>query len=245
MDANATAVLFAHPDALCAEGAALPAVLDDADRAHIARFRFDRDRRLAAASRAVQRMAVAAAAGDADVAPALRFVRGDNGKPRIDVPAALRCWQFNTSNAHGLVGCAVATHPLGLDIEPLARTLAPELVAHCCSDGERAALGALADDRARAAAFFALWTRKEAWMKATGMGLSIEPARVGFAARGASTFGAATFDVLLDGDAQAAGAWVVRDLPAGDAHAAALCVREAHATAPVGITWVSVGAARM
>lgn len=225
-------VVFADPAMLLAGGDALPDALDEDDRRHVARLRHARDRTVAGASRLVQRLAVARAAGHGPQAAAsLRFVRDANGRPRVDAPAALQGWHFSASNAHGLVGCAVARAPLGLDVEPLARALAPELLAHCCTAGERDALQALAPD-ARPAAFFRLWTRKEAYLKARGLGLSIEPARVELA-----RVDARRHAVRLDGCAQAAGAWQVLALDAGPAHAASLCVPAGAVATGVEIAW--------
>ena len=221
MSARPCVQLFlAHAVASRTKGAPIPECLDADDRAHLARFRFERDRALATDSRVLQRWALVAAAGlPRDAAAQLRFERDANGRPQVTAPASLRHWRFSAANTAGLVGCAVSDQVVpGLDLEPVARTLAPELVAHCCRDDERIALDAL-PAAARPAAFHALWTRKEAYLKACGLGLSLAPRRVGFvpAADG-------RWQVRLDGDRRAAGDREVFDVPAGEAHVAALCL---------------------
>lgn len=226
-------VWFAHPaTVLGSPDATMPASLDAADLAHVRRFRFARDREIATASRWLQRFAVARAAADANAAATLRFAPDERGRPWVRSPASLAAWHFSAANTQGLVACAADLRgPIGLDVEAVARTLAPELVAHCCTRDEQHGLAAL-PPASQPAAFHAMWTRKEAYMKARGMGLALEPHRIGFAppAGGRSP-------VLLDGSAALAGDWEVIDLPAGSAHAAALCLPAAWAATP-RIAWV-------
>ena len=106
-------------------------------------------------------------------AGALRFAIGTRGKPSLAEPADVDL-AFNLSHSHGVVALAVArTRDLGLDVEavrplPAAARLAQRFLA----PAERDAVMRRRDaDRTRA--FLTVWTRKEAWLKATGRGLSV------------------------------------------------------------------------
>lgn len=226
-------VWFARPDTvLGGVDATTPAILDEADLAHVQRFRFPRDRDIAAASRWLQRFALAQAVATPGSAAALRFAPDEHGRPWVRSPPSLAAWHFSAANTHGLVACAVDLRgPIGLDVESVGRALAPELVAHCCTDDEQRDLAAL-PPASQPIAFHALWTRKEAYMKARGLGLALEPHRIGFAAPVDGRW-----RVLLDGSTTRAGDWEVIDLPAGGTHAAALCLPSAWSATP-RVAWV-------
>lgn len=104
--------------------------------------------------------------------PDWRFDRTEAGRPFVVGPR--QAPHFNLSNADGLVACAVsATHPVGVDVEPIAR--GHELLANAhrlFSDLENADVRALADDL-RAEHTVALWTLKEAYLKARGEGIAV------------------------------------------------------------------------
>lgn len=105
-----------------------------------------------------------------DVEPdRIRFERGPHGKPRLSDDRV----RFNLSHSGDLALCAVTRHrEVGVDVEQIAPELADLRVAEAeFSESEIAALRALPDD-ARPAEFLALWTRKEAALKATGDGLA-------------------------------------------------------------------------
>jgi 4'-phosphopantetheinyl transferase len=108
----------------------------------------------------------------ADVAPAdWRFQRNDYGRPEIAAPAGARPLRFNLSHGRGLVACVVTcTADAGVDVERTAAPAPLDLVAAYFSADERRALQALpaAQQDAR---FYWLWTLKEAYLKALGLGL--------------------------------------------------------------------------
>ncbi|WP_454726434.1 MULTISPECIES: 4'-phosphopantetheinyl transferase family protein [Cupriavidus] len=75
------------------------------------------------------------------------------------------------SHSGGLVACAAGHAALGLDLECVRpRRGLGALIDAVSSAAERAAMPALlaGDDAARLAAFFELWTLKEAWLKRAG-----------------------------------------------------------------------------
>jgi 4'-phosphopantetheinyl transferase len=105
----------------------------------------------------------------------IEIVPGPLGRPELAGPGP----SFSTarSGRRGLIAVSDAG-PVGVDLERIAAT--PELeaiVARRFAPGERAAILALAEP-ARTRAFFTAWTAKEAWLKATGAGLTIPTDRV-------------------------------------------------------------------
>jgi 4'-phosphopantetheinyl transferase len=157
-----TVVWWAAPVApVAAPG--LVALLDGHERNRLDRFRRPADQARYLAAHALVRLVLAEAVGGP--AAALEFDRtcrcgAQHGKPVLPGGPG-----FSLTHAGDLVG--VAVHPggtVGLDVEQV-RELSdlPAMVAHVCSPQESAA---------DADAFFALWTRKEALLKAVGTGLA-------------------------------------------------------------------------
>ncbi len=103
----------------------------------------------------------------------LVFSTNDYGKPALATPEY--AWlQFNLSHSGDVILFAVARdRPVGIDIE---RKIPPDnfpwLVAQFFSANENAAFCALPESQ-REAAFFAGWTRKEAYVKALGEGVTL------------------------------------------------------------------------
>jgi 4'-phosphopantetheinyl transferase len=162
-----------------ADPAALPdpdgalALLDDEERAVHARFLVEPPRRLYLAAHALVRLTLSRYA---EVEPrAWRFARNAYGRPHVAGPMAGRGLHFNLSHTTGLVALAVAaTEDVGIDVENTARTLDHDRLAPSVfAPAELAALRRIADPVARRTRFFVLWTLKEAYIKARGMGLSL------------------------------------------------------------------------
>jgi 4'-phosphopantetheinyl transferase len=140
------------------------------------RFVFDRHRLEYLATRVLVRRALSA---HRPIAPAAwQFRITAHGRPEIDPPCGLT---FNLTNHPTLVVCAIRPGPeLGVDVEPLTR--GAEILAIAASvfaPDELASLRALPEpaqhDRA-----LALWTLKEAYIKARGLGLSLPLAGFAF-----------------------------------------------------------------
>ncbi|MBS1250202.1 MAG: 4'-phosphopantetheinyl transferase Sfp [Chloroflexi bacterium] len=95
------------------------------------------------------------------------------GKPRLAGSGNLH---FNLAHSEDLAIYAFAQkRPLGVDIEkvrPLENF--DGMVARSFSPAEQEALRALPPEK-RLTAFFATWTRKEAYMKARGLGFHLSP----------------------------------------------------------------------
>ncbi|WNI19398.1 4'-phosphopantetheinyl transferase family protein [Actinacidiphila sp. ITFR-21] len=83
--------------------------------------------------------------------------------------------RFSLSHCADLSLLAFATAPVGVDVEavPAARTVAE--TAHVLHPREAAGL-ALPAPAERTPAFTRVWTRKEAYLKGRGVGLSADPA---------------------------------------------------------------------
>ncbi|MDF0487300.1 4'-phosphopantetheinyl transferase superfamily protein [Sphingomonas sp. H39-1-10] len=141
------------------------AMLDPAERARAARFAFARDRRRFIVRRARLRAVLADATGVA--AERLVYTENAYGKPAlVDGP------KFSASHSHELWAVAVSDRELGLDVEYRQPGIDwRDLAAGLFGAGERTALAALAEDDA-ARGFFDCWARKEAFVKAIGIGLS-------------------------------------------------------------------------
>lgn len=134
------------------------------------RFRFDRDRRRFIIRRGALR-ALLAPRLDCS-ASAIRYSYNGFGKPAV----AEGDIRFNVSHsrsmalyavAHGIeVGCDIERLDSGLDVQAIAeRFFAPEEISMLKS----------LPDRLRHAGFFNCWTRKEAYLKCRGCGLSARP----------------------------------------------------------------------
>ncbi|OWY37140.1 hypothetical protein CEK28_18420 [Xenophilus sp. AP218F] len=109
-------------------------------------------------------------------AAGLRLARGPGGKPHLPDHPDL---QFNLSHSGGWAALAIGRGaPVGVDLE--TRLLPPEralaLARRYFSAAEQAWLAA-APDSQRAWRFRCLWSRREAWGKALGEGLSAAMAR--------------------------------------------------------------------
>ena len=142
------------------------------ERRRIGRLVSARDRLLHLCAQAMLRAALSAFG---DLAPQeWRFERSAAGKPRL-VPGQTGP-DFNLTHTPGLAACALAWRSeLGIDAEHDRGGQAPfDLIASVFTGQERARLERLAPAD-RAAAFFDLWTLKEAGMKALGLGLALPP----------------------------------------------------------------------
>lgn len=148
------------------------ALLSDDERARRSRFRFAEDRRRFLVTRALVRTVLSRYA----MVPPREWVfsAGPRGRPQILPTSPAPPLEFNISHSADLVMLGVTSgRTLGIDVENLEtreadiagldRYFAPE---------ESAALLRLPPD-SRRLRFFELWTLKESYIKARGMGLAI------------------------------------------------------------------------
>jgi len=171
MDKETLHLWYAYPEDVLAEGAAKAclSLLSEGERARWQEFPFDRHRREYLTTRALVRTALS---HYHPIAPqAWRFRMNAYGKPTIDPNCGL---YFNLSNSLGLVTCLIAYGAeVGVDVEPHEHAgKIAELASEAFSPLELAQLEALSGpeklDRA-----LSLWTLKEAYIKARGVGLSL------------------------------------------------------------------------
>jgi 4'-phosphopantetheinyl transferase len=149
---------------------AASANLSTAEFERAARFHFELHRNRFIAGRGQLR---AVLGSYLEQAPAkLQFDYGPQGKPVLANGLAQAGLHFNLAHSGDLALLAVTRHgPVGIDLEQI-RPLpdAGELVARFFSARENAMFSSLPAAQ-QPAAFFNLWTRKEAWLKATGEGI--------------------------------------------------------------------------
>jgi 4'-phosphopantetheinyl transferase len=150
------------------EVARFQSLLAPEERERAARFRFDQHRNRFIAGRGLLRTILARYL---EVEPGrIQLAYGPNGKPSLT--KGQRGFQFNLAHSEDLALLAVtAGSEIGVDVERV-RVLDDfdELVLRFFSRQETEAFRRLAREE-RPAAFFNLWTRKEAWLKATGEGI--------------------------------------------------------------------------
>lgn len=151
---------------------ALAAVLERAERDRAARFHFVRDRIQYVVAHGTLRELLAAYAGTGPAS--LRFETGPWGKPAL-TPASDdgQSLAFSLSHSGERVLIAVARdRRVGVDVERWASDIVyDELAAYCFSPAEQRALRALPPAQQQLG-FFACWSRKEAYLKALGIGVS-------------------------------------------------------------------------
>ncbi len=110
-----------------------------------------------------------------------RFVRDEHDRPRAVEPADLPPFQFSLSHTCDLIALLVTKAPAaGLDVEWMQRTNDLAAVAQrICSPAELDSLNELSGEEWRLR-FFQLWTLKEAYAKARGIGLGLGLQNISF-----------------------------------------------------------------
>lgn len=184
----------------------LASTLSESERARVVRFRFARDQRRYVVGRSLLRLLLGRYL---DAAPeSLRFAIGARGKPALaDRPC--HGVHFNVAHADEVIVFAVTRiGPVGVDIERVHPMPDLELVAESSfSKRERAELATMLP-ASRSEGFFRCWTRKEAYVKATGDGLSYPLDRFDVSL----SAGEAARILALDGDERAGGRWTLKEL---------------------------------
>jgi 4'-phosphopantetheinyl transferase len=151
----------------------------------------------------------------------LRFEYGSHGKPKLAGDFGETTLRFNLAHAHRLALYAISRgREVGIDLEWVRPEFAGEQIAESSfSRGEVLALRSLPVEK-QTEAFFNCWTRKEAYIKARGEGLSIpldkfqvslapgQPARL----------------LTVDGDPDETARWTLSELIPGPGYVAALAV---------------------
>lgn len=195
-------------------------VLSADEQKRAARFHFAKDREHYAAARAILRTILG---GYLELDPAeIDFRYSQKEKPYLIPRFAESGIQFNGSHSGGIALYAFARQmEVGVDVERIGRDIEAESIARrFFSESEQQQLLSLPSPD-RVEAFFRCWTRKEAYIKATGDGLSLPLSQ---------------FDVSLQPNDQdcliatrpdkaESERWLLREVPAGAGYVAALCAR--------------------
>lgn len=148
---------------------ALERLLDPAEISRALRFRTQEDRRAYVAAHGLARIVAGLWLGrrPGDIV----LGRAPSGRPLVRDAAC----GLSLSHAPGLVAAAVAAFDVGVDVERLTPgAFGPDVMEIAFTPEEREAIGQGASDAALMA-----WTLKEAYGKATGLGLAAPPAPVG------------------------------------------------------------------
>jgi 4'-phosphopantetheinyl transferase len=147
-------------------------LLSSQETARMLRFHFAHDQSAFAFARGMLRTLLGSYLG---VSPELLcFQSSDLGKPSLSGEWAQSSLHFNLSHTAGAVVLAVCRdREIGADIEHVRQDFDVEDIAgKFFSPSEQQALLSFAPGQSRVEAFFRCWTRKEAWLKARGSGLS-------------------------------------------------------------------------
>jgi 4'-phosphopantetheinyl transferase len=193
------------------------------ERAKAERYRFARDRNRFIIGRGTLRILLGHYLTCEPQQVSFRY--SSYGKPSLDAALAASGLQFNLSHSHQLALMAFTyARNIGIDIEYMRSNVEFEQLAeHFFAPDECAVLLAL-PLALRQQAFYNCWTRKEAYIKARGEGLSIP---------------LDSFDVSLKPGEPAAllrcrenpsevQRWFLQALPPGEQYAAALAVEGSH-----------------
>lgn len=201
--------------------AAFDRSLSDDERRRAARFRMGHLRRRYIAGRGGLRDILSRYLGC--VPEAVAFSYGPHGKPGLDGEHRAVGLEFNLTHSHELAMCAVTRVGLvGVDVEEhrAMEEHGRKLIGRFFSPVEQSEFLAL-PEHDRLASFFRGWTRKEAYLKAVGTGLSTELDSFDV------TLGHGVLPALLrvGNDPTEHEAWFLCDLDPGPGYAAALAVR--------------------
>jgi 4'-phosphopantetheinyl transferase len=207
-------------EAIAADEPRWQQVLSSDELTRAARYHFTRDRQRFVAARAWLRTILAGYIGTDP--NSLTFSYSQKEKPSLGPAFDGSDISFNVSHSGGIALLAFTRRrEIGVDVEQIRRDSDLEAIARrFFSTHEQSQLAALPADE-RTDAFFRCWTRKEAYIKATGDGLSLPLSQFDV------SLAAGENNALLATrpDASEAGRWLLREVPAGLGYIAAVCVR--------------------
>ncbi len=186
------------------------ALLDEAESARASRFRGADDRESYIFAHAVLRMLL----GHRLVTdPArIRFATGPFGKPRLAEPGAPV--HFSLSRRPGVVALALGSAPLGVDVEVIRGAIDISGISQrFFAEAEQAFLDSDAGEGERVSKFFSLWARKEALVKAAGVGIDALP-----------TAGALKSQTALADEQGERRAYCLHQLPSAAGHVLAMAI---------------------
>lgn len=193
-------------------------ILSENEGMRAGRFHFERDRRRFIIGRGTLRMLLSLYL---DMEPdQLKFYYGAYGKPYLDQDGN-SAMKFNLAHSHELAVYAFALgREMGVDVEYVRHIPDIEqIAASFFSQQENAVLKSLPKDQKRDA-FYNCWTRKEAYIKAIGEGLShpLDQFDVSL------TPGKPAHLLKVAGDTEEASRWQLKALTPASGYVAALAV---------------------
>lgn len=195
-------------------------ILSPDEQTKAARFHFARDRRRFASTRAVLRTVLGAYLGSEPENIVFAYAR--KGKPFLKPRIFAESIDFNVSHS-GDVALLVFSRgrSVGVDVEQIRDNLDTLAIARrYFSAHEQSQLAAFPPGE-RSAGFFRCWTRKEAYIKARGDGLSLplDSFDVSLEARNQTALlGCRTDDTDIT-------MWPLQDIAVGKGYASAICVQ--------------------
>ncbi len=143
--------------------------LPEGERRRAGRFAVDSARHRFVLGRAMLRQMLGAAVGADPRSLAISF--GERGKPSL--ASVETAPEFNLSHSGDIVVLALAPAAVGVDVERLRGVQRAERLARrFFSPAEEAAVRS-AGGTERDLTFLRIWTQKEAWLKATGIGVGM------------------------------------------------------------------------
>ena len=139
-------------------------IVSDERKVKVDRLRFDKDKRLSLAAEILLKKALE----DYGIFK-YEIAYGENGKPYL---AGMPEVKFNLSHSEERVMCVLSEKESGCDVERIKD--ANLLVAkHFCTDAEYALIQEKEMKAEKEEVFFRLWTLKESFLKATGLGMKL------------------------------------------------------------------------
>lgn len=208
----------------------LRSLLSDDELKRAEKFRFDKHRDRWIASRAMLRSILSVMTQQPPELVAFEY--DEHAKPYLPRSSNHERIHFNLTHSSDLALLAVTSvGPVGIDVErikPLSNIDA--VVSRFFSPAERHAFFSVTSDVDQLKLFYTCWTRKEAYLKALGCGIS-KPTH--------------TFDVTfmsssepeitaIDGDNNAARDWLLFDLKVTPGYVGALAI---HSTEDIELVW--------
>ncbi len=189
------------------------------ERERASRFHFQKDREHFIAARGVLRVLLGRYL---NLTPEeLRFQYSSYGKPSLDVGPDGERLSFNLSHSHERALLAFTrAGEIGVDLEFMRADFACHEVAERWFSNREVEIFSALPGSLRTEAFFNCWTRKEAYVKARGEGLShpLKSFSVSLAPDEAARF------LSIEGDRLQCSRWSLQNLHVAEGYAAALAV---------------------
>jgi 4'-phosphopantetheinyl transferase len=219
LDRGTVHVWYAELDQFAGQQGQLLDVLSADERGRAERFHFAKDRAHFIAARGLLRRILSRYL---DLPPhQLSFSYSPYGKPALSCENDCHALLFNVSHSHGIALYAITRgREVGVDIEYVRHDMVGESIAERFFSAQEVARLRALPAEAQPLAFFKCWTRKEAFIKAIGEGLSfpLDQFEVSLDAKEPSAI------VSVRDDPRETSRWSLRALPVRKGYVAALVV---------------------